>query len=304
MASRLMDAISKRVLLGDGAMGTQLQLAGLLLGGCGEIWNTKYPERVLKIQKAYADAGSDCIITNTFGGNRITLKRHGYPDQVRDINVAAAKIAREAFGDKEGYVLGDIGPFGGIMEPYGETPEADVREAFDEQAAALVEGGCDAIIIETQTGLEELAVGIEAAKKAGAPAIIASLAFDVLVNGQDIKTMMGITPEQAAKHAKEVGADIIALNCGTGIDMQWAGKCVCRYHNTCDLPTMAQPNGGQPILVGDKVHYNQTPEEMAKELHFALESGVNIIGACCGSTPEHIAKLRPLVDEWNRTHKK
>jgi 5-methyltetrahydrofolate--homocysteine methyltransferase len=197
-------------------------------------------------------------------------------------------------------VLGDIGPFGGIMEPYGEISESDVRAALQEQADALVEGGVDAIIIETQTALEELAIGIEASKKAGAPAVIASLAYDVMVNRRDMKTMMGISPEKAAAFAKEAGADVIALNCGTGIDMEWAGKCVAIYHACCDLPTMAQPNGGQPILQGDKVYYNQTPDEMAKQVHLALEAGVNIIGACCGSTPEHIRRLRPIVDDFNR----
>src|SRR5579863_6507733 len=174
MKPPLLEALRQRVLLGDGAMGTQLMLAGLEQGNCGEAWNLTHPERVLAIQRRYAEAGSDCIITNTFGGSRIMLTRHGEPDHVTAINKAAVRIAREAFGSKNGYVLGDIGPFGGLLEPFGDFTEAQVRSAFEEQAAALVDGGADAIIIETQTGLEELLIGIESAKNAGARCIIGS----------------------------------------------------------------------------------------------------------------------------------
>src|SRR5689334_15253776 len=143
-------------------MGTQLMLAGLEQGNCGEEWNLTHPERVLAIQRRYADAGSDCILTNTFGGSRIMLNRHGNADKVKDVNQAAVDIVRQAFGNREGYIIGDIGPFGGLMEPYGDSTEAQVRDAFNEQTKALVDAGADAIIIETQTSLEELLLGIEA----------------------------------------------------------------------------------------------------------------------------------------------
>src|SRR6266496_3150909 len=159
----LLDALRERPLLGDGAMGTQLILAGLAQGNCGEEWNLTHPERVLAIQRRYAEAGSDCILTNTFGGSRIMLNRHGNADRIVEVNQAAVAIVREAFGSKDGYVIGDIGPFGGLMEPYGDFSEAQVRAAFNEQAKALVDAGADAVIIETQTSLEELQLGIEAA---------------------------------------------------------------------------------------------------------------------------------------------
>src|SRR5512141_2026574 len=152
----LHEVIRTRTLLGDGAMGTQLMLAGLEQGNCGEAWNLTHPERVLAIQRQYVEAGSDCLITNTFGGSRIMLNRHSNADKVADINRAGVAIAREALGDREGYVLGDIGPFGGLMEPYGDFTESQVREAFAEQARALVDAGVDAVIIETQTTLEQL----------------------------------------------------------------------------------------------------------------------------------------------------
>src|SRR5687767_14358013 len=176
MKAPLLEAIKQRPLLGDGAMGTQLMLAGLEQGACGEAWNVAHPEKVLEIQRRYAEAGSDCILTNTFGGSRIMLNRHGDADKVVDINAAAVRVARQAFDavGRDGYVIGDMGPFGGLMEPYREFTEQQVRDAFTEQAKALVDAGADAIIIETQTSLEELGIGIEAATEAGAACIIGS----------------------------------------------------------------------------------------------------------------------------------
>ena len=297
MKKPLHEAILEKTLLGDGAMGTQLQQAGLEPGGCGEAWNVGYPDRVLAIQKRYVEAGSDCLITNTFGGSRIMLERHAKDADVTAINKAGATIAREAFGEKEGYVIGDIGPFGGLLEPYGEVAEKSVRDAFAEQARALVDGGVDAIIIETQTSLEELGIGLEAAREAGAPCVIGSMAYDVTFDGEEIRTMMGIAPEDAAEFMAENGADVIALNCGSGIDVSWAARAVERYRRITDLPTMAQPNAGLPELVDMEVIYRQTPEEMTKELSALLSAGANIVGGCCGSSPAHLRLFRKLLDK-------
>ena len=301
MPEAILEALRQRVLLGDGAMGTQLQLAGLEPGGCGEAWNVDHPDRLLKIQGAYVEAGSDCLITNTFGGCRIMLERHNHADNVAAINRAGADLAREAFGSKPGFVIGDIGPFGGLMEPFGDISEQQVREAFAEQAEALVSAGVDAVIIETQTALEELGIGIEAAKNAGAPCIIGSMAYDVTTDGSEIRTMMGIDPEKGAAFMRDAGVDIVALNCGTGVDVGWAGRAVTRYQGVSDLPTMAQPNAGQPVLENMKVIYKQTPEEMVAELPALLDSGVNIVGGCCGSTPEHIRLFREVIDRHQET---
>ena len=298
MNETFMQAFGRRVLLGDGAMGTQLQCAGLEAGGCGEAWNLEHPDRLLAIQKAYVKAGSDCLTTNTFGGCRIMLERHGRERDVAAINRAGVEVAREAFGEAAGFVIGDIGPFGGLMEPYGEVTQQQVREAFAEQAEALVSAGVDALIIETQTALEELAIGIEAAKKAGAPCVIGSMAYDVTRDGSEIRTMMGIDPEQAAAFMRDAGVDVLALNCGTGIGVEWAAKAVRRYQAVSDLPTMAQPNAGQPVLEKMKVVYKQTPQEMVAELPQLLETGVNIVGACCGSTATHLALFRETIDRF------
>jgi 5-methyltetrahydrofolate--homocysteine methyltransferase len=294
----LQDAIRERPLLCDGAMGTQLMLAGLEQGNCGEAWNLTHPEKVLAIQRRYVEAGADCIITNTFGGCRIMLNRHSEAEHGVAINRAGVALAREAFGNKDGYVLGDIGPFGGLLEPYGDFTEAQVRSAFEEQAAALADGGADAIIIETQTSLEELLIGIKAAQAAGAPCIIGSMAYDVTLDGSTFRTMMGIEPERAAEFMEEHGAHIVALNCGTRMDMARALTAVERYRSVTSLPVMVQPNAGQPRLVNMKVAYDETPEQMVEGLLPLLEAGANIVGACCGSTPEHIRAFRTVMDEF------
>jgi 5-methyltetrahydrofolate--homocysteine methyltransferase len=298
MKKSLLQALQERPLLGDGAMGTQLMFAGLEQGGCGEAWNLTHPEKVLAIQRRYAEAGSDCILTNTFGGSRIMLNRHGSRDQVVEINQAAVAIAREAFGDREGYVIGDVGPFGGLLEPYGDFTEAQVRDAFHEQAQALVDAGADAIIIETQTSLEELTLGIRAAKEAGTACVIGSMAYDVTLDGSTFRTMMGIDPEQAAQWMEQLGADVVALNCGTGMDMNRAREAVERYRAVTHLPVMAQPNAGLPKLIQMKVIYDETPEDMAQGLAPLLAAGANIVGACCGSTPDHIRAFRAVIDEF------
>jgi 5-methyltetrahydrofolate--homocysteine methyltransferase len=298
--TRILDALADHPLLGDGAMGTQLMIAGLEQGNCGEAWNLTHPEKVLAIQRRYAEAGSDCILTNTFGGSRIMLNRHSHADHVVEINRAGVRIAREAFGGRPGFVIGDMGPFGGLLEPYGDFSEQQVREAFNEQAGALVDAGADAIIVETQTSLEELLLGIQAAKEAGAPCIIGSMAYDVTLDGSTFRTMMGIDPERAAAFMQENGADIVALNCGTGMDMTRARTAVERYRKTTGLPVMVQPNAGQPKLVNMKVVYDETPEEMVGGVAPLLDAGTNILGACCGSTPAHIRAFRQAMDEYLR----
>jgi len=298
MKRLLQDAIRDRPLLGDGAVGTQLMIAGLEQGNCGEAWNLTHPEQVLAIQRRYVEAGSDCLITNTFGGSRIMLNRHSEADHVVEVNRAGVEIARQAFGDKEGYVLGDIGPFGGLLEPFGDFTEAQVRSAFEEQAAALVEAGADAVIIETQTSLEELLIGIQACQAAGAKCIIGSMAYDVTLDGSTFRTMMGIEPERAAEFMEEHGAHIVALNCGTGMEMERARDAVERYKKATSLPVMVQPNAGKPQLINMKVVYDETPEQMVKALIPLLEAGANIVGSCCGCTPEHIRAFRKAMDEF------
>lgn len=299
MKTSLLETIKTRRLVGDGAMGTQLMLAGLEQGSCGEAWNLTHPERVRAIQRRYVEAGADCLISNTFGGSRIMLQRHGHEAELAAINAAGVKIAREAFGEREGFVLGDIGPLGALLEPYGELTEGDALAALEEQAAALVGAGADAIIVETQTGLEELGLAITAARRANAACVIASLAYDLSADGTFYKTMMGVAPEDAAEFAVERGADVIALNCGTGMDMTGAAKVATIYREHCELPIMVQPNAGLPVLENLKAVYKQRPEDMAGGVPAVLNAGVAIVGSCCGSTPEHTRAIRQVVDAFN-----
>jgi 5-methyltetrahydrofolate--homocysteine methyltransferase len=250
---------------------------------------------VLAIQRGYAEAGSDLLLTNTFGACRIMLNRHGQGERTVEINGAAVAVAREALGGR-GYVLGDIGPFGGLMEPYGEIAPRGVERAFREQARALVEAGADGIIIETQTAFEELEIAIAAAKEAGAGVVIGSVAFDKMADEDDVRTMMGISPEQAAEFMAAKGCDVAALNCGTGVDMRMAAQIVRRYRATSGLPVMAQPNAGQPVLENMQVLYKETADEMAAGLPALLAAGPRIVGGCCGSTPAHIRRLRQVLD--------
>lgn len=296
----LQETLKERRLVCDGAMGTQLMLAGLESGACGELWNLTHPELVLAIQQRYVAAGTDCLITNTFGASRIMLKRHGVDKDVRAINQAGVRIAREAFSGHDGFVLGDIGPLGAILEPYGDLPQADAQSALEEQAGALVEAGADAIIIETQTSLDEMGIAIDAAKTAKAPCIIASFAYDLSQDQTFYVTMMGVQPAQAAEFVAERGAHIVALNCGTGMDMAGAAKVAEIYRQHCQLPVMVQPNAGQPVLEKGKVVYRQLPADMAGHVADALAAGANIIGSCCGSTPEHTRAIRDVVAKFNQ----
>lgn len=295
----LLEALQARRLVCDGAMGTQLMLAGLESGACGEAWNLTHPDRVLAIQRRYAEAGADCIITNTFGGSRLMLRRHEHEQELAEINAAGVRLTREAFGGRPGYVLGDIGPLGALLEPYGDLAEADALSALEEQATALVKAGADAIIIETQTGLEELGLAIDAARSAHAPCIIASLAYDLSLDGTFYKTMMGISPEQAAEFVQARGAHIVALNCGTGMDMNGAALVARLYRETCPLPVMVQPNAGLPVLENLKAVYKQLPADMARDVPKVLAAGAGIIGSCCGSTPDHTRAIRGMVEAWH-----
>lgn len=300
MKKSLLEMLRARRLVCDGAMGTQLMLAGLANGDCGEAWNLTHPERVLSIQRAYVEAGADCLITNTFGGSRLMLKRHNHAEHLLAINQAGVRLARAAFGGREGFVLGDLGPLGAILEPYGDLSPDEARAAYEEQARALVEAGADAIIIETQTSLDEIGVAIDAARAAGASCIIASLAYDLSADKTFYATMMGVKPADAAAFAEARGANVIALNCGTGMDMNGAAMVAKSYRENCRLPVMVQPNAGLPVLENMKAVYKQLPADMAKNVPNAIAAGANIIGSCCGSTPEHTRAIREEVERLDR----
>ena len=285
----LIEAIAERVLLCDGAMGTQLQAVGLEPGACGDAWNIDQPDAVLNVQRAYAEAGADCIITNTFGANRFALARHGLDDKIYTMNKAGAELARRAL-DGRGYVLGDVGPFGGMLQPFGETSEAELEEVLSEQIRGLLDGGADAILCETQTAIEEAAVGVRAAKALGAPCVVVSFAFDK--TGDAYRTMMGVSPADVVARLKDLGVDIYGVNCGTALAMDDYVRIVEQYRAATDAPIMAQPNAGQPTMVEGRTVWLESPDKMAARVPDLIAAGANIIGGCCGTTPEHIRLFR------------
>lgn len=305
MPAPLLDALKTRVLLSDGAMGTQLHEAGLEPGECGELWNVEEPAKIKTIQGRYADAGSDCLITNTFCGCRVALARHDLGNRAGELNEAAARLAREVMGPDR-WVIGDIGPFGGLLAPMGtEQPEA-VRVAFLEQAQGLLRGGADALIVETQTALEEMELGVSAAQEAIAEAgktgkipVIVSMAYDKAPSGVP-RTMMGVDPAMAAKKMVELGVDIVATNCGTNMDINDQIEVVKIYRETApNKPIMAQPNAGAPERTKEGIVYHETPAKMAEKIAKLVEAGARIVGGCCGTTPEHIRLFRAELDKIN-----
>ena len=288
------EACRQRVVLADGAMGTELQKAGLGLGDSGERWNLERPDRVEAIQRAYVEAGCDLIITNSFGANRWVLGRYGLADRVGDVNRAAAAIARRAAGPRG--VLGDIGPFGGLLAPLGEVTVQEVQQAFLGQAQALLAGGADGIIIETMGALDEAAAAVRAARAAGAAVIIASMAFDRTRKG-DVRTMMGVSPQDAAVALVGAGADVVGANCGTKMMPPDFVEVVSAMKANVAVPIIVQANAGQPELVDGRAVYRLSPEQFAAGMREVISAGASIVGGCCGTTPAHLAALRAAIGE-------
>ena len=280
------------IVLADGAMGTQLQGEGLGPGEAPEAWNLTRPETLEKIAAAYIQAGSDLVHTNSFGGSPLKLAAHGLADRCEKINQAAASAAVRAVAGR-GLVSGSIGPCGQLLAPYGEADPAEVKEGFRIQAGALVAGGVDMLTVETMVDLTEAVLAVTAAREAiGDGAVLASMTFDPTARGWF--TIMGNDIPTVASELADAGADVIGSNCGQGTEGMLA---VAReFKQATDLPLLIQANAGLPILTGGKVHYPETPSDMAAVLPELLAVGVKIVGGCCGTTPAHIAVLRETLD--------
>jgi len=270
--------------IGDGGMGTELQRAGLEAGGCGDEWNLSHPEAVQAIQRRYVEAGSQIVLTNTFGTNRFVLSRYGLEERVAEIARAAAINARAAAGTRA-HVLGDIGPCGGFLEPLGEINEADLEATWRDAIGAMLAEGVDGIIFETMTALEEIALGIRVARELGAPVVVASMSYDP-VHGGGYKTMMGVSPGEGATACLAAGAQIVGANCGRMEPEEFADVARAMRAVT-EAPLILQPNAGQPTLVGDAIVYPRDPASLAPAL-VELSRHAAIVGGCCGTTPAHI----------------
>lgn len=290
---KLIAFLSERpFVLGDGAMGTMLQEAGLESGGAPELWNVERPEVIRGIYRGYADAGSQVITTNTFGGTSYRLGRDNMSGRVRELNVAGAWLAREV-ADAAGrpvLVAGDIGPTGEIFAPLGALQPEDAQAAFAEQAAALAEGGADFFLIETMSALEEVEAAIHGIRSASDLPIAATMTFDT-----HFRTMMGVKPAQALKALYGLGVRVIGANCGNGpaeIERIMSEMVAVKPD---DVFLIAQSNAGLPKYDQGVIRYDGTPEVMAEYALKMRGLGVRYIGACCGSTPAHIAAMKAAL---------
>lgn len=286
----LRERIKQDLFLLDGAMGTELIARGIEPGKCNDYLNIEQPDIIFDIHHSYFEAGSDAVIANTFGANKYALSRHGFVEETIKINKAGVQIARDAAGENK-YVLGDIGPSGDFLEPLGPLKAQDLKDAYVQQANALLEGGVDGFIIETMTAIEEAAVAIEAVKSIGGDLpVFASMSFDKA--GEDFKTMMGVDVEAAVTKIVLLGVDAVGFNCGTlSLDgyIELAEKYVSAVQAlSADVIIYAEPNAGRPELVEEKAVYKVSPEDFAEIVEKIHAAGVNIVGGCCGTSPAHI----------------
>jgi len=275
-----------RILISDGAWGTQLNARGLAAGDCPEAWNLDRPDDVRAVAAGYVAAGSDIILTNTFGGSRLKLAKAGLADRTAQINREGARLSKEAAGNAA-LVFASIGPTGEFMEPLGKISEDEMVACFAEQAAALAAGGADGIVIETMADLGEAKAALKGAKQACSLPVVACMTFEHGPRG--FATIMGTTPAQAAEALAAAGADAVGSNCGSGIVSMIEVTKLMRP--AVDLPLWIKPNAGLPELVGGQTVFRETPDEFAEHFAELAAAGANIIGGCCGTTPDHIAAL-------------
>lgn len=284
MNNVLRELMSSGPVLTDGSWGVYLQSLGLQPGESPDVWNLTHPDLVAKVADAYVSAGSRIILTNTFGASRIMLARYGYADQTSEINRTGASISKTAAGNKA-YVFASVGPTGSMLM-MGDVTEQELTDAFTQQTQALAEGGADGIVIETMSDLDEVKLAVAAAKATGLP-VVASMTFDSGKNKD--RTMMGVTPEQAANELAVAGADVIGANCGQGIENYVA---ICsRLHAASHLPIWIKPNAGLPEMIDNRAVYRTTPEVFASHAKDLIEAGASFIGGCCGSNPQFIRLL-------------
>ena len=288
MHPTLQNLLTRTPVLTDGAWGTQLQLRGLTTGACPDAWNLEKPDLVEQVARAYVEAGSRIVLTNTFGANRFTLERYGMAEKAAEINRTGVEISRRAAADSA-LVFGSIGPSGKMLM-MGDVTEDDLRAAFAQQAAAMAEAGANGIVVETMSDAAELKLAVAAAKDTGLP-VVGCMVFDS--GPAKDRTMMGVTIEQAAEALCEAGADVVGSNCGRGI----AGFVdVCRRLKAAtDRPVWIKANAGLPEVEDGKTVYRQTPEEFASYVPQLVEAGASFLGGCCGTTPDVIRAVAKVL---------
>lgn len=296
LLARLKDG---EVLLADGAWGTQMQKQGLQLGDCPEEWNVTRPADVEAIARAYFFAGADFCLTNTFGGNRFRLTRQGFAARLPELNAAGMKLSLKAAQEFKRAVAASVGPTGEYTEPEGMLSRAEMQAAYSEQMVALKDAGAEAVCIETMYVVDEAVFAVKAAKELGLYCM-ANMTFDSTPDGY--RTMLGATVGEATRAIDSAGADVVGSNCGNGIREMVEIARVMRQFT--QKPLILRSNAGLPRMVDNKAIYDETPQMMADAVKEMIDLGVNIVGGCCGTTPEHIQVLRTLVDGVNAALRK
>lgn len=295
MKSILSEIKKGKVLVSDGAWGTMLIEKGLKTGECPELWNLTRRNDVLSIAKSYINTGADIILTNSFGGSPYKLAHYNLSDKAFEINYEAAKISREAAGSDK-FVLGSIGPTGAILI-MGEVSEKEIYDGFSIQAEALMNGGVDAICVETMSAIDEALLAIKAAKEITDLEIICTFTFEKTMQNE-YRTMMGVSPSEMVEAVKNAGASIIGTNCGNGFDgMIEIVKEIREVDQS--TPILVHANAGKPIFKNGKTIFPETPIMMSEKIPKLINCGANIIGGCCGTTPDHIK----LIAEKIKTNK-
>jgi 5-methyltetrahydrofolate--homocysteine methyltransferase len=287
--------VSGQPILLDGAMGTMLMAAGLEPGDPPEEWNLLHPERVQEIHRAYVNAGSQIFLTNSFGGTSYRLAMHSLEDRVGELNAAAGKIARQVAdnANREVLVAGSIGPSGQLFEPMGTMTFEEASRAFREQAAGLAKGGVDLFWIETMSDLDEVKAAVAGIREVSDLPITATLSFDT--HGH---TMMGVSPTQAAQELNQLDLIALGANCGTGSD-ELIEVIRAIKEEIPSTTLIAKANAGIPQVVGGEVVYNGSPEVMADYATAVFQAGAQLIGGCCGNTPEHIQAMADALAEFS-----